>query len=159
MLCPYRAVSTLQLGYKKNQIMLCTKKSLFVLGYKSREATNVERKNEARSRNNCRRVKAISIKYLSVCVCDYKLVRACVCVCVCVWMPGHVEVPCACTRVAFLIQNAPLMHHIVSSFVAPLAPSHVLTLFHKRQYFREKVTKPKICSNFLYKFCLKYFLF
>ena len=42
----------------------------------------------------------------------------------------------ALARVAFLIQHATCMHHIVMSFVASLAPPY---FSHKRHDFREKV--------------------
>jgi hypothetical protein len=60
---------------------------------------------------------------------------------------------CAGVHGALLIQNAKRMHHILTSFVAPLAPSYFSTLFHKRHDFRKKVAENKICvlvfpSNF-----------
>ena len=44
-------------------------------------------------------------------------------------------------RAALLIQHATRMRHIVTSFVAPLAPPYFSTLSH----FREKVTEHKMC--------------
>jgi hypothetical protein len=41
-------------------------------------------------------------------------------------------------RVALLIRHATRMRHIVSSFVASLAPSYFSTLSHKRHDFRKK---------------------
>jgi hypothetical protein len=66
--------------------------------------------------------------YLCECVCA----RAC---------PG------ACMHVALLIQHATHMHHIVTSFVAPLAPPYFSTLCCKRHNFRKKkkVVEHKMC--------------
>ena len=41
--------------------------------------------------------------------------------------------------VALLIQHATRMCHIVTSFVAPLAPPYFSTLSHKRHDFRKKI--------------------
>ena len=51
------------------------------------------------------------------------------------------------------------LRHIVTSFVAPLLSPHVSTLSHKRLVIgkKKKVTEHKICFDFLYNFCLKYF--
>ena len=62
----------------------------------------------------------------------------------------HVRVcVCVCARarvyVALLIQHATRMCHIVTSFVAPLAPPYFSTLSHKRHDFREKVIEHKMC--------------
>jgi hypothetical protein len=57
-------------------------------------------------------------------------------VCVCV---------CARALVALLIQHATRMRHIVTLFVAPLAPPHFSKLFHKRHGFREKDIEYKMC--------------
>jgi hypothetical protein len=51
---------------------------------------------------------------------------------------------CACVSVALFIQHSTCMRHIVTSFVAPLAPPYFSTLFHKRHDFREKVIDHKI---------------
>jgi hypothetical protein len=40
-----------------------------------------------------------------------------------------------CMHVALLIQHASGMHHIVTSFMAPLAPPYISTLYHKRHDF------------------------
>ena len=67
---------------------------------------------------------------------------------------------CGCTRVALLIQHATHMRHIVTSFVAPLAPSHFSTLSHKRHDFpKKKVTEYKMCvlifsTTFIQKFII-----
>ena len=58
--------------------------------------------------------------------------------------------------VALLTQHAMRVRHIVTSFVASLAPSHSSTLCHKRQNFREKGSERKMCFYFLYKFRLKH---
>jgi hypothetical protein len=47
-------------------------------------------------------------------------------------------------RVALLIQHAKRLRHIVTSFVAPLAPPRFSTLSHKRQEFLKKVIEHKI---------------
>jgi hypothetical protein len=50
------------------------------------------------------------------------------CVHTCVRVPKRV---CVCMHVALLIQHATCMHHILTSFVAPLAPPYFLTLSQK----------------------------
>ena len=82
--------------------------------------------NNARSRKHCCRGKAIYILHI--------------CVCVCVRMRSRARV-----HVALLIQHATRMRHIVTSFVAPLAPPYFSTLSHKRHDFREKVIEHKMC--------------
>ena len=47
-------------------------------------------------------------------------------------------------HVALLIQHAMCMRHIVTSFVAPLAPPCFSTLSHKRRDFRKKVVEQKM---------------
>jgi hypothetical protein len=47
--------------------------------------------------------------------------------------------------VAMLIQHATRMRHIVTSFVAVLAPPYFSTLSHKRQDLREKGNEHKMC--------------
>jgi hypothetical protein len=44
------------------------------------------------------------------------------------------------------IQQATRMRHIVTSFVAHLAPSHFSTLSHKRRDYRKKVIEHKMCG-------------
>jgi hypothetical protein len=69
--------------------------------------------------------KAVIITYWCVCV------HACACVRTCGCMA---EWACACAHVhiAFLIQHATRMRHVVMSFVAPLSPLYFSTLSHKR---------------------------
>jgi hypothetical protein len=52
--------------------------------------------------------------------------------------------------VALLIQHATHMRHIVTSFVAPLAPPCFSTLSHKRRDFRKKVIEHKMCVLIFY---------
>jgi hypothetical protein len=63
-------------------------------------------------------------------------------------------------HVALLIQHAMRMRHIVTLY-APLPPylRHFSTLSHKRCDFRKKFIENKMCFDFLYKICLKYFPF
>ena len=72
-----------------------------------------QRNNKARSRNHCCREKSISITYLCVCLRSREYV----------WVTGRVHAR-ACLRVALIIQHATRKRHIVTSFVAPLAPTH-----------------------------------
>jgi hypothetical protein len=51
-------------------------------------------------------------------------------------------------RVALLIRHATYMHHIVTSFVAPLAPPHFSTLSHKWHDFLKKAVEHKMCFDF-----------
>jgi hypothetical protein len=73
--------------------------------------------------------------------------RVGVCIRVRVRLPGCVGV---CMHVALLIQHATRLRHIVMPFVAPLAPLYFST-FH----VNKKVTKRKMCFDFLYNVCLK----
>ena len=85
--------------------------------------------------------------YIFVCACVWLRARACGC-------PGAWASACACVRVALLIQHSTRMCHILTPFVALLAPPHFSTLCHKRRDFRKKVTEHKMCFDFLYNFCL-----
>jgi hypothetical protein len=67
---------------------------------------------------------------LHICVCG-----ACVCV-------------CACVNVALLIQHG--TRHVVTSFVAPLAPPYFSTLSHKQHDFRKKKKLLNIKCVFLF---------
>jgi hypothetical protein len=91
----------------------------------AKQAMYVQHKTEARPRNHCCRVKAISITYLCLCVCVSARARA--------W---PVACACACVHVVLLIQHTTPMRHIVTSFVAPLIPPYFSTLSHKRHDFR-----------------------
>jgi hypothetical protein len=51
----------------------------------------------------------------------------------------------ACVRTVLLIQHATHMRHIVTSFVAPLAPPDFSTLCHKRHGYRKNVFEHKMC--------------
>ena len=50
-----------------------------------------------------------------------------------------------CVRVALLVQHATRTRHIVTSFVAPLAPPQFSTLSHKGDDCRKNVTEHKMC--------------
>jgi hypothetical protein len=68
--------------------------------------------------------------YLCVCACVRAYVRTCGC-------PGSLACARAYVRVPSCIQHAIRLRHIVTSFVAPLAPPHFSTS-HKQRDFREK---------------------
>jgi hypothetical protein len=51
---------------------------------------------------------------------------------------------CAWLRVVLLIQQVTRMSHIVTSFVALLAPRHFSTLSHNRHDFRKNVLERKM---------------
>jgi hypothetical protein len=60
-----------------------------------------------------------------------------------------------CVHVALLIQHETRMHHIVTSFVAPLAQAYFSTVSHKRYDFWNKVIGHKtfvliFSTNFFY---------
>ena len=77
----------------------------------------------------------------------------CVCVCVCARARvralelvsararGRVH-----ARVALLIQHTTRIRHVVTSSVAPLAPTYLSALSHKRREFRKNVTAYKMCD-------------
>jgi hypothetical protein len=75
----------------------------------------------------------------------------------CVWVGGQARGRVN-MRVTLLIQHAARMRHVVTSFVAPLAPPHFSTLSHKRHDFRKIVVEHKMCvfifsANFIYNIC------
>jgi hypothetical protein len=63
-----------------------------------------------------------------------------------------------CVRLALLIQHSTRMRHIVTSFVAPLAPPYSSTLSNKRHDFRKKVTEPKLRVSIFFAILSKTFL-
>ena len=64
-----------------------------------------------------------------------------------------------CVFVALVIQHAKHMHcNTVSSIACPAVP-YFFTLSHKWQDLQKDVTEYKMCYDFLYNFCLKYFSF
>ena len=63
---------------------------------------------------------------------------------VCVRARAYVRA-CAREHVALLIQHATCMRHVVTSFVAPLAPPHFSILSYKRCDFRKNVIEHKTC--------------
>jgi hypothetical protein len=91
----------------------------------TRQEMHVQRNIEARSSNHCCRGKAVSITYLCA-------------LCANVGMCMHVHV-------ALLIQHANHIRRVMTSFVAPLAPSPFSSLSHKSHDFRENVTENKTC--------------
>jgi hypothetical protein len=67
-------------------------------------------------------------------------VRACVRAC---GYPVVWACACAYVHIALLVQQASRMSHIVTSFVAPLAPPYFSTLSHQQCNFRKKVIEQK----------------
>ena len=83
-----------------------------------------------------------------VCVCAR---CACVRACVCVGFRARGRVH-GRMRVALLIQHAIRMRHILSSFVASLAPPCFSTSPHKQHDFQKNVIELNVCFYFLYSF-------
>ena len=110
----------------------------------TRQAMNVQRNIEARSRNHCYRGKAIIITYLFVCV------RASVCVYVGARARARARArACPYERVVLLIQHA-TRHH---SHVRPLWLHHMFRHYLiNGTIFGKKITEHKMCFDFLYKF-------
>ena len=79
---------------------------------------------------------------IHICVCE----RVCACVCLGEWASA-----CACVHVALLIQHASHMRHIVTSVVAPLAPSYISTYLINGTIFEKQLLNIK----FLFLFSLK----
>jgi hypothetical protein len=95
---------------------------------------------DERSRNNCCGVNTINITHFSVCMCVCACVNARAC-----GFPGAWACACVCVRVALLTQHATRMRHIVTSFLAPLAPSYFSTLSRKQMIFeKQNVTEHKV---------------
>jgi hypothetical protein len=65
---------------------------------------------------------------------------------------------CACMRVALLIQNETHVRHIVTSFVAPLAPANFSSLSSKRHDFQKKLLEMKCVFWFSLKIFSKIYL-
>jgi len=86
-----------------------------------------KRNFESCSRNYCCRGKAISISFSE---------------CVSVTLASH---------------DAKRMRRIILSSLACLVLRHFFTLSHKRHDFQKSVTEYKMCFDFFYTFCLKYF--
>jgi hypothetical protein len=81
--------------------------------------------DDALSRNNCFRGKAISVT--------------------------HSE----CVSVALFIQHAKRMRRVILSSVAFLTLPYSSTLSHKATTFGRKATEHKMCFDFLFNFCMK----
>jgi len=60
--------------------------------------------------------------------------------------------------ISLVIQHAMRMRHIMLSAVACVALSNFSTLSHYTARFLEKITENKMCSDFIYKTFLRYFL-
>ena len=60
-----------------------------------------------------------------------------------------------CVSVAFVIQHALRMRHIILSSVACLTLPHFYMLSHKQHDFWKNITEYILCFNFLYNFCQK----
>jgi hypothetical protein len=113
--------------------------------WRGREKEKQDRQCKACSRNHCCCGKAISITYWFVCA--YLRARACV----------HMDTRargCVHVHTALLIQHSTRIRHIVTSFVAPMAPPYILTLSHKRCDFRKKKKFSNIKCLFLFSISL-----
>jgi hypothetical protein len=102
-----------------------------------------------------RRVQESSVPWKSnvLHICECVGAHACVCVC-----PGVWACACACACVAMLTQRATRMRHVLTSFMASLAPPHFSTLSYTRLDFREKVTECKMCVLFSLQLLFETFL-
>ena len=94
--------------------------------------------------------------FLSWNSCRYD-VLICACVRACGYQGGW-ACACAYVHIALLIQHATPMRHIVTSFVAPLAPPNFSTLSHKRWDFRKKLLNIKCLFLFYLQRLSKPFL-
>jgi hypothetical protein len=78
-------------------------------------------------------------------------------VCVGGGVPGPVGV-CMRAHVALLTQHVTRVRHVVTSFVAPLAPPHFSTLSHKRYGFRGQCIEHEMCLLFSVQLLCETFL-
>ena len=83
----------------------------------------------------------------------------CVCVCVSVSVCVYVRVyVCVCVCVALVIQNAMRIRHIVI-YGLPRSTIFLYIISYTARFKKKKVAGYKMCFDFLYNFCLKYFSF
>ena len=111
--------------------------------HESTESRTVWRLNLIKEERQC--TYNIDLRRVRVSLLPWKRKKYYIFVCafvrVCVRVPRRVGYAFECTRVALLIHNATPMRHILSSFVASLAPPYFSTSY-KRQDFRRKKVEP-----------------